>query len=105
MSVWDGYQGAVTPPPGTPSIEIRRTPQGGHTVLVSSRAAHQCQGYQQARLWVQNTYRLTSTMFLPIHADYQRVMDEQCALAEEVLAEIVAEEQAAAPNKYRKPSR
>lgn len=85
MSVWSAYTGTISLPPGTPDIQIRRTDSGEYEVLANGTRAELHPSYQDAHRWCQNTFRLTSTMMLPVYQDY-----------------VASSTPAATPNKYRK---
>lgn len=70
MSVWSTYQGAISLPPGTPELEIRRR-DGEHVVIADGEQVHSTQFYTDAHRWCQNTYRLTTTMALPLVGAYE----------------------------------
>lgn len=83
MSVWSTYQGAISLPPGTPELEIRRR-DGEHVVIADGEQVHSTQFYTDAHRWCQNTYGLTSSMMLPVYQSYAAACPP--------------------PNKYRKES-
>ena len=107
MSVWDAYQGGLSLPPGTPALEIRRVPTWAHTVLAAGQPVHTAATYGECHLWVQNNYRLTSTMMLPVHADYAAHMERDYPEPEPSAPPVLPEgpeggsEQPA--NRFRKP--
>ena len=83
MSVWNTYANGPKPPAGTPDIAISWQPDTGHHhVYADGRLVYVAeQGYYPAHRWCQNTYRLTSTMMLPVYTAYQ--MDLRAKEAEQ----------------------
>ena len=104
MSVWEGYKGGNPPPAGTPDLRVEFEPgadgeQDSWVVYADNVAVERShKGYPDVHRWMMNTYRLTSTQALPIHAAFCR--------AHPVILEVPAEQEldpsAPQPNKYRK---
>lgn len=85
MSIWLTHPGSTPPPPGTPELFIERIAEREHRVLADGVPVHSAPTYYDCHLWCQNTYRLTSTMMLPVTAAYEAAYPPP------------------AENKYRKP--
>lgn len=105
MSVWDNYQGGISLPPGTPNIEIHPTPTGAAVVINGQQPPAHTGSYRECHLYVQNTYRLTSTMMLPVYAAYEALLPDVAPTSPEGSSEqpLAQEVQApTSPNKYRK---
>jgi hypothetical protein len=76
VSVWDNYQGSTRLPPGTPQIEIHPTATGAAVVINGQQPPAHTGQYTECHRWVQNTYRLTSTMMLPVFDAYASLLGE-----------------------------
>lgn len=107
MSVWDTYSGSVSLPPGTPNIEIRMGVTGLHRVVVDGATAHGAPTYRECHRWVQNEYRLTSTMMLPVYADYEASLPDALEMRGLYLGQSAEAPEGGSeqkpPNKYRRP--
>ncbi len=74
MSVWASYGAGSQPPPGTPELVIRRSPDGQYMALVGPDLEAEYYGptYLSAHRWCMNQYGLTSSMMLAVWADYRK---------------------------------
>lgn len=83
-SVWDGYDGVVSIPAGTPDLKIRADKDPYRVcVYADGKLVHSAEQYPDAHLWTMNEYRLTSTMMLPVYEDFA-AHREQPAVAPEL---------------------
>lgn len=99
MSVWQNHQGGISLPPGTPNIEIHPTPTGACVVVIDGNPTPTTGTYQQCHRWVQNNYRLTSTMMIPVYAAYEAMLPEAPEVPPEQSVNIPDVKH---QNKYRK---
>jgi hypothetical protein len=126
VSVWGNFNGATTPPAGTPDLAIRWSPEDSqHRVYADGQEVFNGgHSYYDCHRWCQNKYRLTSTMMLPIYSAYETHIREvdpcdeedeepepspppaQCAPAAPVAPEPSGPPDPVAPavtNRFRKP--